>query len=311
MSMTETSESDGDSTSPDASTRGSGDGGAGRFQSPMSRLREVERQSLLHRGVLGLTVVVLVAGAVVVSQISTGSAARVADAEEMVRQFYQAGEPGRVVDRLVEGSLGQDVPQQQLTGAIGQVLNQPLQIESSEAVTVRGSSLVRIQTPQVNWCVTGDQRILLGCRVATAQLQGSPQGAPVQLAFATVDVLATRVNLSAVLTAAGQQPVTLGSEVTLDQPSGGADLAFAGAFNLTGGQRVPVQAGQLTVQPQAGLQLTFESDDVDDVEATLRGPFRVNWDGGGIDLRVGEVTWFIGEPSRGQGGPPPPGADDE
>lgn len=251
-----------------------------------------DRELLVRRVVLALTVVALVAGSFLVASAKTGPGAQLRDAEALIQRLHDQGDAQAVADRIVAGSLGEEVTDEQVVQALQSVLAQPAEIIESELVDVRGIPVARIRTAQLEWCVTPGEQLLVGCRVGTAEAAATVRGAPVEVAFAAVDVFADRVDLAVVLTTQEPEPVPLGTDVGLDQPPG-VDMERVETSYTLGGQRMPLEEEQIAVRNDAGLLLVFEDGDVDDVEAAVGGPYALTWDGGTVELEVTEATWFI------------------
>lgn len=238
--------------------------------------------------VLGLAVAVFVGTAVLVGASGTDHLAR---AEEQLRSIYESGDVGRALDRLAPGSFGADTATRaQLEPALTQLMAEELEVTESRTVEVRGVELAEIQTPRVTWCVTPEGRLILGCRVASAELEASVSGAPIELGFAGLDVFADRVDLVLVLTTTEQEPVTLG-EVAIE----GSAFEFVEAAYVAGGQRAPVEPGDLAVQPGLGLLLFFQAQGVEELDALLAEPLTVSFDGGEITVTIPELHWAVGE----------------
>lgn len=241
--------------------------------------------------VLGLAVVALSLGAAALGPDAEG---RVERAEALLRGLYERGDPEAVVDRLAEGSFGADEETgSQLGPALGAVLSEQLEVTDSRVVEVRGVPLVEVSTPRLQWCVTPESELILGCRVATAELDAAATGAPLEVQFAAVDVFADRVDLTLVLTTTGQEAVTLG-DVSIASSSAGAPLELADVSFVAGGQRAPAPPGDVAVQPGVGTLLLFQARDAEDVEATLEGPFTVGFDGGEVEVAVPSLDWVVG-----------------
>lgn len=244
--------------------------------------------------VLGLTIAVFVGTAVVVGLSGND---RLARAEEHLRALYESGDVARTLDRLAPGSFGADADTRaQLEPALSQLLAEELQVTESRLVEVRGIELAEIQTPRITWCVTPENRLILGCRVASAEVDAEVRGAPVEVAFANLDVFAGQVDLVIVLTTNEQEPVDLG-EVSIDAEG----FEFVEASYVAGGQQAPVAPGEVQVQPGLGLLLYFRAQEPADVDALVGEPMNVSFDGGEVVLEVPELEWAVGAPTDGGG----------
>lgn len=212
----------------------------------------MSRANILRSTGLGLTVLVLVVGALLVGQ---EAADPVANARETLRSYYANGDAAGVADRIVPGSLGQEIPREQLETGIGQLLQEPFEVEDTSTHEVRGTRLVRVALtrPQggqpLEWCVLPDGRLLLGCRVATVELSGEVEGADIGLDFSAMDIQASSVQLAVVLTTSGEEEVPIDGDVRLQ----GGGFELVNAAYVLGGQQVPADPEDLRVRPGAGL----------------------------------------------------------
>ncbi len=264
----------------------------------------MSRANILRTVGLSLTVVVLVAGAFLIGQ---EAADPVANAQETLRSYYANADSAAMADRIVPGSLGQQVEREQLEAGIGRLLQEPFEVEETDTYEVRGTRLVKVALtpPQgdqpLEWCVLPDGGLLLGCRVASAQLTGEFEGdAPIAVSFSGMDVLADSVQLAIVLTTSGEDEVPLGGDVRLQ----GDRFELANTAYLLGGQQAPADPEDLRIRPQAGLLLVWRAGAVEDPAGYTQGPFRLTWRDGAVALTVDEVTWFVG----GDGGASSPAA---
>lgn len=255
----------------------------------------MSRVNVLRSVGLALTVVVFVAGALLIGQ---EAADPVANAEETVRTYYANTDASGVADRIVPGSLGQEIEREQLEAGVERLLQEPFEVEESTRHEVRGTRIVRVAVarPQggqpLEWCVLPDGSLLLGCRVATVDLVGEVDSdAPVGLDFSAMDIQASYVQMATVLTTPGEEEVPLGDDVRLQ----GDSFELANAAYLLGGQQVPADPADLQVRPGAGLLLLWRAEDVEDFSPYTEGPFTLRWSDGSVRLTVDDVTWFIGE----------------
>lgn len=257
----------------------------------------MSRVNILRSVGLGLTVVVLIAGALLIGREASNP---VANARETLRSYYSNTDAAAVADRIVPGSLGQQVEREQLEAGLGRILQEPFEVEDVSSGVVRGTQVVRVAVarPQggqpLEWCVLPDGGLLLGCRAATVEMSGEVQGdTPVTVDFAGMDVLVDGAQLAVVLTTSGQDEVPLDGDLRLQ----GGDFELANtAYLLGGGQQVPADRQDLRIRPGAGLLLLWRSDDVEDLDATTAdaAPYTLTWGSGSVQLNVEDITWFVG-----------------
>ncbi|HEX2028423.1 MAG TPA: hypothetical protein VHF25_10535 [Nitriliruptorales bacterium] len=246
----------------------------------------------LQVGALALAVAVLVAGAALVGA-SRGE--REARAVQLLTRLYAAG-PAAVAGRLVPGSVPDD-QRPALQRVLRQVVQPPFEATASDRATVRGVTLVHVRTDRIDWCVTPDDALVVDCRVGNAELDGAVRGAPVDVAFAALDVYPRKVDVAVVLRTPADRPVRLGGDPQLTTEV--ADYRLVEAGYLTRGRRIAADRNALRVQPGAGLLLVFTADGLGDVQAATSGPFTLRWDGATARLQVTGRTWLVGEGSRG------------
>lgn len=253
----------------------------------------MSRANILRTAGLSLTVLAFVVGALLIGQEAADPAA---NARETLGSYYANADAAAVADRIVPGSLGQDIPREQLEQGIGRLLEEPFEVEDTSTHDIRDTRIVRVALarPQgaqpLEWCVLPDGGLLLGCRVASAELSGEVQtDAPIGLDFSTLDIQAAGVQLALVLTTSGEDEVQLGDDVRVH----GDSFELANAAYLLGGQQVPADPASLTVRPGAGLLLLWQADEVEDATVYTEGPFTLAWSDGSVELTVDEVTWFI------------------
>lgn len=258
------------------------------------------------RGVgLGLTVIVLVAGALLIGQEAADPEV---NAEETLRALYANRDAAGIADRIVPGSLGQDIPREQLEAGIGTLLQEPFEVEDTSTHRIRGTQLVRVALTRqqggqpLEWCLLPDGSLLLGCRVATVELSAEVDGdVPVGVDFSAMDIQASNVQLAVVLTTSGEDEVPLSDDVRLH----GDSFEQANAAYLLGGQQVPADPQDLRVRPGAGLLLVYRADQIEDVDTYTDGSFTLRWSDGAVQLAVEDITWFIGDGSAGASTPAP------
>lgn len=253
----------------------------------------MSRVNVLRSVGLGLTVAVFVVGALLIGQEAADPAA---NARETLRSYYANVDTAAVADRIVPGSLGQEVPREQLEAGLSGLLQGPFEVERTSTHRIRGIEVARVVVarPQggqpIEWCVLPDGGLLLGCRLGGAELSAEVTGdAPIDVDFAGVDVLADDVQLAVVLVATGDEEVPLG-EVRLE----GGDHSLANTTYLLGGQQVPAEPDDLRVRPGAGLLLVWVAEGVEDVTEHVEGPFTVTWADGEIELTLNEMQWYVG-----------------
>ena len=263
----------------------------------------MSRANVLRSVGLGLTVLVLIGGATFIGAEANDPSL---GAQDQLERYYAEADAAGVADRIVPGSLGVDnVDRQQLEAGLAQLLQEPFEVESSETFTVQGTEVVRVSVarPQgaapLEWCVLPDGGLLIGCRLATAELQGEVQGTPVEVSFSAMDLQPSTVLLAVVLATTEEEPVPLGEDVRLQ----GDSFELASTAYVLGGQQVPADPQDLQVRPGAGLQLVFEAQDVQDLTPYTEGPFTLTWGDGSIRFEIGEVTWFIDGGTSPQPGP--------
>lgn len=263
----------------------------------------MSRATILRSVGLGLTVLVLIGGATLIGAQANDPSV---GAQEQLERYYADSDAAAVADRIVPGSLGvENIDRQQLEAGLGRILQEPFEVESSETFTVRGTRIVRISVarPQgaapLDWCVLPDGGLLIGCRLATAELQGEVQDVPVEVSFSAMDLQPSTVLLAVVLATTEEEPVPLGDDIRLQ----GDSFELTSTSYVLGGQQVPADPQDLQVRPGAGLQLVFQAQDVEDLMPYTEGPFTLTWGDGSVRFEIAEVTWFIDGGTSPEPGP--------
>ena len=263
----------------------------------------MSRATILRSVGLGLTVLVLIGGATFIGAEANDPNA---GAQEQLERYYADTDAAAVADRIVPGSLGvENIDREQLVAGLARILQEPFEVESSETFTVQGTRIVRISVarPQgaapLDWCLLPDGGLLIGCRLATVELQAQVQDVPIEVSFSAMDIQPSTVLVAVVLTTTEEEPVPLGGDIRLQ----GDSFELTNTSYVLGGQQVPADPQDLQVRPGAGLQLVFQAQDVEDLTPYLEGPFTLTWGDGSIRFEIGEVTWFIDGGTRPEPGP--------
>lgn len=263
----------------------------------------MSRANVLRSVGLGLIVLVLIGGATFIGAEANDPSL---GAQDQLERYYAETDAAGVADRIVPGSLGvENIDRQQLEAGLARILQEPFEVESTETFTVRGTRIVRVSVarPQgaqpLDWCVLPDGGLLIGCRLATAELQGQVQDAPIEVSFSAMDLQPSTVLLAVVLGTTEEEPVPLGDDIRLH----GDSFELTSTSYVLGGQQVPADPQDLQVRPGAGLQLVFQAQDVEDLTPYTEGPFTLRWGEGSVRFEIGEVTWFIDGGTSPEPGP--------
>jgi hypothetical protein len=251
--------------------------------------------SLPAKVALGLAVVVLVTAALLVATGAIGGdTGREAEAEEIVAELYSARELEDIRRHIVEESIRTGPETAEETREILEtILAQPFDVEEVNTFTARGEELVEVRVGQVRWCVREDDRVLLGCRVALAEVESDIDTQDLTVLFAGVDVVADRLDAVVVVASETGEWIAIEGEPAIEVPDrlGRGELidtALAGA-----GQQVSVPLDMLRAYPDAGALLAFEVRDVD-LNELDDAHFTVSWEGVTVEVEVGRVLWLIG-----------------
>jgi hypothetical protein len=217
-------------------------------------------------------------------------------AREMLAAIYANGDARDVFDLAEPGTLPREPRAQlQLMEQLNALFAQrPFDVVEEEILMVRGVEIARIRVGQVNWCVTPDRRILLGCRVALASASGTTDLRDIDVSTAEVDILVNRVDVAAVLLPVGDESVDLEGHPELES-------AFVRRSNLAevdyvmDGHRTRAPADELTLRPEVGLIFVFELVETADLAGVGEATFRYVWPDGDVIVEVDEIVWLVDE----------------
>jgi hypothetical protein len=255
----------------------------------------VSSRSAVAVAAIGIAVVALI---VVVLVMPGGQERTLRDAREVMEDVYASGDAAAVFERAVPESLPQDPQQVEgLANSLSSLLEQPFVVSEEEVIRVQGVDIGRIRVGAVNWCVTPDGGILLGCRVARASVEASTTLGGVHLANAVLDIFADRVDVAAVLEPEGDETVHLeGPPVFESDLATHARLADADYLRSEERLRVPIEAvvEEMNLEPGFGLLIVFETTGIDDINDVTDASFRYVWDRGVVVVRVKEILWLVG-----------------
>jgi hypothetical protein len=221
-----------------------------------------------------------------------------AEARELLAGFWATRDTRGFLDQTEERTLPSE-PLRVLL--LFEQLNQmferiPFEVVEEELISVRGAQVVRLRIGQVNWGVTPDLRILLGCRVAVARVSGSTDLTGVRLVAVDLDILVHRVEVAAVLGPEGDERIVLDGHPELASGfRGQAELQDPDL--VIGGRRALAPPGDVTLRPGFGLLFLFELTEADDLESVSAASFRYVWPDGGIRIEIDTVEWLVGDES--------------
>lgn len=241
---------------------------------------------------LGLAIVAIVVAVIVRPAAEPDQLER---ARQMLEQMYEQGDAEPVFERVEPATLPRD-PQghDQLVEALESVFaTQDFEVTEEELITVRGHDVARIRVGQINWCVTQDGRILLGCRVALASVEGTTDLPDIDLSQAELDILVNRVDVATVLTPEGESEVELSGPPQLDSE-------FARQWRLVEvdyvmeGHRLRAPLEDFTLRPGVGMLFLFEISEAADVATVGQATFRFVWAEGEVVVTVDEIIWLVG-----------------
>lgn len=225
-----------------------------------------------------------------------GEIGHLESAREMLAAIYADGDARAVFDLAEPGTLPREPRAQlhlmeQLNALFAQ---RPFDVVEEEVLTVRGVEIARIRVGQVNWCVTPDGRILLGCRVALASVSGTTDLREIDVTTVELDILVNRVDIAAVLLPAGDEAVDLEGHPEFES-------AFARRATLAevdyvmDGHRTRAPADELTLRPEAGLIFVFELVETADLADVGDATFRYVWPDGDVVIVVDDIVWLVDE----------------
>jgi hypothetical protein len=216
------------------------------------------------------------------------------DAEEVIAELYEEGDPVQVLNRSVPGTVDEDPNLQLRTLEILElVLREPFVIAEREVVTVHGVEIARLRVGNVNWCVLPDERLLLGCRVARVTAMSRTTLPDVSVAHAAVNVFPTRVDVAAVV-----ESQTSDDRYELPGlPEFDSELVDSAELvavdHVIDNTRVPAPPRDLGIREESGMLFEFEAQDVEEIERIEGAVFYMVWSTGQVEIVVREVEWLV------------------
>ena len=252
--------------------------------------RTFARARIVPAIIVGLAGLALVGGAVVVAA-DQGDV--VADGRALVTGFYADRDGGALVERIVPGSLRPD-ESDDLEARVQAVLEQGGAVVDARPVTVRGVDLAQVETDDgITWCVRPDERIVLFCRVAVAEVTAGGGDAPLELRYGAIDVYPGRAELVVVLSTTGEESYQVEGRIQLWRGDEPADLERRTLALVAQGQEFEVDETDVRVDPGYGLLLVYTGDAAA-ADTIAPGDLELRWGNGQVPLRVTEPNWFVG-----------------
>ncbi|MBW3657586.1 MAG: hypothetical protein KY457_03035 [Actinobacteria bacterium] len=235
---------------------------------------------------LGLTVLVLVAGAFLVGQ--GGGAFE--DAGARIQALYDAGDGQGMMEAFVEGSIP-PAQEEATANALRQIVRPGISVASvEEPVDVMGASIVRVTTDDgIDWCVRPDGDVLPRCRIGEVLLDATTD-APAEISIARADIpLEGPTQLTLAIESTVPQPVPLRGLHLRTEDGDELSAELVQAVNVIAGQPSPVDPENPTLAAGSTLYLVWTT------EEDLSGRDLVlEWEDGRIDLDAGRARWFVG-----------------
>lgn len=257
--------------------------------------RRMTAAGLAGRLAIGLAIFGLVAAALLLTFGDDGPGSRIEEAEARVAELYEAETVAEARELLVEGSV-EDDPQVQadVDEVLAETLGQPFRVDDSRVVRVGDTELVLVTVHGVPWCVRDDGGILLGCRVATVEVDAAPDDPDLTVIFADLDVLAQRVDAVIVVASETGDPIPIEGAPTMATPElVGGEWELTETSLVGAGQRVEMPLEMLNAYPDAGALFLFQGRDLDDISAIGDETFTVSWEGVTVTAEVTAIEWHL------------------
>ncbi|MDX1619578.1 MAG: hypothetical protein R3320_01210 [Nitriliruptorales bacterium] len=235
--------------------------------------------------VLTVVVVVLVAGALAAGAFLVGDPARgqVDDPVAFVRSFYQEGDVAGLLAALAPGSIPDD-QLEQAERDLGQLLQPQVEIVGSRELEVAGETLTEVRTSdRLTWCVEPDGTLYVRCRLGGAQVEVDAGDLPLEVTLSQADIYPENVELVMGVTGTSSDPFNFEGDIELEGAGDGVELAETLAS--TQGQIRPIDPTQFDLTDQRTMFFVWRGPRDAIVDRTLT----VTWDGGSIELDVGEA----------------------
>lgn len=255
----------------------------------------VTAAGLVGRIAIGVAILGLVAAALLLTVWDDGPDDRIEEAEARVAELYEAGSVGEARELLVDGSIEDDAQvEADVDELLAEVLGQPFRAEDSRVLRVGDTELVQVTVHDVPWCVRDDGGILLGCRVATAEVDAAPDTPDLTVIFADIDVLAHRVDAVVVVASETGDPIPIEGTPTMATPElVGGEWELTETSLVGAGQRVEMPLEMLNAYPDAGALFLFQGRDLDDLSAIGGETFTVSWEGVTVTAEVTAIEWHL------------------
>lgn len=229
----------------------------------------------------------MVAATYIGGQSSTPSAST------LIADLYAAGDVDGIIERLAPGTVGSEQLENFRLG-LEQELGSGAEVVATDQVTAQGVTFTRSETSSgIEWCVGPRETIYILCRIGSATVEGTVDGAPLEVAAANVEVFVDASALSVILVTDESEGYAFEGELQLVDSDGspmGATLSES--LFISGGQPFPADPADLQLPPGVGLLLSFEGAPE---LGTLTGrSLTLRWGNGEVVLDVGDAELFLG-----------------
>ncbi len=176
--------------------------------------------------------------------------------------------------------------------ALSTILKPDVGVKSTARKTVDGVPIVQVVTgDRLEWCVRPDGKILVDCKLGTVAVDPSTDAQNLDVSIGLADVLFSGGRLQVGIENTSDQPFTFTGGIQVRRGDG-SDSIFRPRQSMMseGGQAVPAALdADLTLEAGGSLFIALQSDE----PWTAAHDLQLAWDGGSIDLDVGDIDWLV------------------